>query len=58
MQDDCYLPGKKIQIAEFLRRARIISNQNPADALINGHDRVIDVDKNAWVCHAGDWLVF
>ena len=58
MEDDCYLPGKKIQIADFLCRARITSNQNPADALINGHDRVIGVEENAWVCHAGDWVVF
>ncbi|MBQ6874784.1 MAG: FAD-dependent oxidoreductase [Lachnospiraceae bacterium] len=55
MQDDCYLPWKKINVAPFVKEARITSNRHPADALFNGIDRVIGEEENAWICQKGDW---
>lgn len=55
MDDDCYLPGRKKSVVPFLRTAKITSNGNCADALVNGIDRVTDDAENAWVCHSGDY---
>ncbi len=55
MEDDCYLPNMRKDVAPFLKEAKITSNRNDANALINGIDRVIGEEENAWVCKAGDW---
>lgn len=55
MEDDCYLPNMKRSVAPFLEKAKITSSRNDANALINGIDRVIGEEENAWVCKAGDW---
>lgn len=55
MGDDCYLPNLRKRIAPFLANAKITSSSNDASALINGIDRMVGEEENAWICREGDW---
>lgn len=56
LEDDVYLPGVKKDVAPFLKAAKITSSGNYAENLVNGVDRVIGEEANAWICKCGDWV--
>ena len=55
MEDDCYLPGKVNDVSPVLKNAKITTSNGDASKLINGIDRVIGEEQNAWICREGDF---
>jgi hypothetical protein len=58
MDDDCWLPGKKREIAEITRKAELASSSGNPEPLRNGFDRPIGDDCNSWQCSEGDWVEY
>lgn len=58
MEDDCWLPWHTQWVADFMKNARIQAGGQNAELLVNGFDRVLGDDENAWCCRAGDEVCF
>ena len=48
MEDDCYLPGFRMEMSEIILKAKIISDKGDVSQLINGNDRPIADEENVW----------
>ena len=59
MTDDCYIPFKHRKISSLTGTAEIsASNSVDAGPVVNGYDRTITDDLNAWTAKMGDALEF
>ena len=48
MDDDCYLPGQRRQVARLSADADLRASEGDPEPLRNGVDRPVEQDKNAW----------
>ena len=53
LDDDCYIPGIKRDIPELSRGASLSSPDGDPAVLLNGLDRPVGTDENAFVCRIG-----
>ena len=58
LQDDCYLPGIKREIARISAGARLSSSCGDAEALRNGLDRPVGAAENSWCGNCGDFVEY
>jgi hypothetical protein len=58
MDDDCYMPWKKRSIGKLARESAISASFGDPAAVINGVDRPVGKELNAWRASVGDYLDF
>jgi hypothetical protein len=58
MDDDCYLPWKKRPVGSLAREAALSASCGSPEAVLNGVDRPVGPELNAWQAGAGDHLEF
>lgn len=58
MEDDCYLPGKKRNIPELTRRAKLTASEGDPEPLRNGIDRPVGDEDNGWTGSIGSWVEY
>ena len=58
MEDDCYLPGKKRNIPELTKRARLTASEGDPEPLRNGIDRPVGDEDNGWTGSIGSWVEY
>ena len=58
MDDDCYLPWKQRPVGKLAREAILSASSGSPAPVINGVDRSIGTELNAWQAAAGDHLEF
>lgn len=58
MDDDCYLPWKQRPVGSLAREATLSASCGSPEAVINGVDRPVGAELNAWQAGVGDHLEF
>jgi hypothetical protein len=58
MDDDCYLPWKKRTIGKLAYESVVSASSGDPSAVMNGVDRPVGTELNAWRASAGDYLEF
>lgn len=58
LDDDCYIPGIKREIADVCRKAELKAAQGDPEPLRNGVDRILEEEENCWVCRAEDTVEY
>ncbi|MBR5868119.1 MAG: FAD-dependent oxidoreductase, partial [Clostridia bacterium] len=54
MEDDCYLPGNRLEASPLMKKAAISSGGLFTEKLTNGHARPLGEEENAWIGKCGD----
>lgn len=52
--DDCYLPGIKMQMSQIIKSAKVITDGQYSENLLNGYDRKIGESENCWQGRIGN----
>ncbi|AUS98581.1 hypothetical protein CDQ84_11160 [Clostridium thermosuccinogenes] len=58
MEDDCYLPWKRRDIPELIKKAGLIASEGDPEPLRNGLDRPIGEEDNGWTGSIGSWVQY
>jgi hypothetical protein len=58
MNDDCYLPWKKRTVGKLACESVVSASSGDPVAVINGIDRPVGKELNAWMASEGDYLEF
>lgn len=58
MDDDCYLPWKKRTVGRLACESVVTASSGDPSAVINGIDRPVGKEPNAWRAAKGDYLDF
>ncbi len=58
MDDDCYLPGLKREIATISRTAQLTASVGAPETLRDGYDRTVGDEDHAWIAAPGAWAEY